>query len=418
MDKNLPSTEEMASEIQNLRERLWEAEQAIQAIRSGEVDALVITDAAGEQLYTLQGADYGYRVLVESISEGALILSQDNSIYYSNSSFAQMLQVNNESVVGSTLESYIAPDKTSEIKALIRKSRDCGKAEGEFPLLRKDGSSLPVKISLNSVSLEKFTGTCAILTNLSEQKRTEERLRVAAKKLMQSNEELKNFAFIASHDLQEPLRKIQTFGSKLHKILGKKLDESEQDFLKRMLSAANRMQQLIHDLLNYSRLSSQTEDMAKVDLNDVIKRVISNLEVAIEHAGVRLEISTMPTLKAEKTQMEQLFQNLIGNSVKFCRNEEPTIRIYSLQNKNECQIFVEDNGIGFEEKFLDRIFVPFQRLHSRGEYEGTGMGLAICRKIVERHSGSITAKSTPGKGTTFIVTLPLQKIRRSGEKED
>ncbi len=230
--------------------------------------------------------------------------------------------------------------------------------------------------------------------------------------LARSNEELQQFAFIASHDLQEPLRKITAFGDRLKVTCQDALTDKGHDYLQRMQNAAERMQVLIEDLLTLSRITTRAQPFVEVNIARVTQEVLSDLEIRIAQTQARIEIGELPTIKADPLQMRQLLQNLISNALKFHPEKEPPIvKIYSQKFTNQqlkseyCEIIVEDNGIGFEEKYLDRIFNVFQRLHGRSEYEGTGMGLAICRKIVERHQGSITAKSEPGKGASFIVTI-------------
>ena len=238
--------------------------------------------------------------------------------------------------------------------------------------------------------------------------------------LARSNAELQQFAYIASHDLQEPLRKIQAFGNQLKERSGEALSDQGRDYLERMQNASQRMQNLINDLLTLSRLTTKAQPFVPVNLTQVAQEVLSDLEFRIQQTNGRVFVGELPTIDAEPLQMRQLLQNLISNALKFHRFEEaPVVKIYNyfIMSQEQrpvetpvadfCQIFIEDNGIGFDEKYLDRIFNVFQRLHSRSEYEGTGMGLAICRKIVERHAGSITAKSTRGEGATFIVTLPI-----------
>jgi PAS domain S-box-containing protein len=231
--------------------------------------------------------------------------------------------------------------------------------------------------------------------------------------LARSNEELQQFAFIASHDLQEPLRKITAFGDRLKATCQDALTDKGYDYLQRMQNAAERMQVLIEDLLTLSRITTRAQPFVEVNLTRVTQEVLSDLEIRIAQTEARIEIGELPTIKADPLQMRQLLQNLISNALKFhLDNQPPIVKIYSQKSENQqlnseyCQIIIEDNGIGFEEKYLDRIFNVFQRLHGRTEYEGTGMGLAICRKIVERHQGSITAKSEPGKGASFILTIP------------
>jgi PAS domain S-box-containing protein len=233
-----------------------------------------------------------------------------------------------------------------------------------------------------------------------------------------SNEELQQFALIASHDLQEPLRKIKTFGERLQITCRDSLNEQGLDYLQRMLNATLRMQTLIQGLLALSRVTTKGQKFVTVNLNQIVQEVLSDLEITIQQTQVQVEVEELPVIQADPLQMRQLIQNLIINSIKFRRqNQPPVIKIYSqvldnhlenpILNNDHHQIIVEDNGIGFSEQYLDRIFHIFQRLHNRHEYEGTGIGLAICRKIVERHRGYITAKSQPDQGAKFIITLPV-----------
>jgi signal transduction histidine kinase len=236
------------------------------------------------------------------------------------------------------------------------------------------------------------------------------------RELARSNRELESFASVASHDLQEPLRKISAFGDRLASHCGESLDPKSRDYLERMQSAAARMQTLIHDLLAYSRVTTRGQPFVPVPLEDVAREVLADLELRIEKTGARVELRNLPTIEADPLQMRQLFQNLLSNALKFQRPEAPPeIQVEARLNPPEapgfCQLKVEDNGIGFEERYLDRLFKPFQRLHSHTAYEGTGIGLAICEKIVQRHGGSITAKSALGQGARFLVLLPLHQSR-------
>ncbi|PYS99348.1 MAG: histidine kinase [Acidobacteria bacterium] len=238
--------------------------------------------------------------------------------------------------------------------------------------------------------------------------------------LERSNRELQDFAFVASHDLQEPLRKIQAFGDRLRTVQAPKFDDQGRDYLDRMHSAAGRMHKLINDLLTFSRVTTKAQPFETIDLNMIARDVLSDLETTIEQSGGTVEVGDLPSIDADAMQMRQLFQNLIVNALKFRKPESPpVVKVEAeLVNKNAsgiegsasntfARITVADNGIGFDEKYLDRIFTPFQRLHGRNEYEGTGIGLAVCRKIVERHGGSLTAQSSAGNGATFIATMPV-----------
>jgi light-regulated signal transduction histidine kinase (bacteriophytochrome) len=220
---------------------------------------------------------------------------------------------------------------------------------------------------------------------------------------------------VASHDLQEPLRKISAFGDRLKGHCGESLDEKGNDYLERMHKAASRMQTLIHDLLAYSRVTTRAQPFAPVSLRTVTQEVLSDLELRIEKSGARVEVGALPTIHADPLQMRQLLQNLLSNALKFQRpGTPPVIHVDghvegSPANGSLCRLVVRDNGIGFDEKYLDRLFKPFQRLHGQSAYEGTGIGLAICKKIAERHGGSISVASAPGEGARFEVTLPVEQ---------
>ncbi|MFZ2444843.1 MAG: ATP-binding protein [Syntrophobacteraceae bacterium] len=263
--------------------------------------------------------------------------------------------------------------------------------------------------------------TTELASEVVERRRAEEETRGYADELERSNKELQEFAFVASHDLQEPLRKVQAFGSRLVERHGACLDGEGRDFLKRMTGAAKRMSEMIQALLDYSQVVTRAEGVRCVDLTLLVQEVVSDLEMAIEKSGGRVDVGDLPEIEADRIQMRQLFQNLIGNSLKFRGQEAPLVHIRAELTTNTeaaggtgaalCRIFVEDNGIGFDEKYLDRVFSLFQRLHGRSAFEGSGMGLAICRKIAERHGGSITARSREGAGSIFMITLPVNQSR-------
>jgi PAS domain S-box-containing protein len=245
---------------------------------------------------------------------------------------------------------------------------------------------------------------------LRVEERTDE-LEKYMRKLEESNQALQDFASIASHDLQEPLRKVEAFGNMLKRKCGESLDEQGNSYLERVLNANQRMQRLLTALLEYSRLSTMAAPFTEVELSMVVEEVLSDLEVRIVRTGGMVHVGDLPVIQAEPTQMRQLFQNLIGNALKFCKaDEKPVVEVRGAATNGKLRIEVQDNGIGFEERYLDRIFSPFQRLHGKASgYEGTGMGLAICKKIVERHGGSITAKSVPGEGSLFVIDLRVKQ---------
>jgi PAS domain S-box-containing protein len=258
---------------------------------------------------------------------------------------------------------------------------------------------------------------CAVGHDISDLVRKDQQLEAAVDELRRSNHELQNFSAAASHDLQEPLRKIQAFADRLRTGYAGRLDAQGLDYLERMLGAAQRMQALIDNLLNYADVTLRAQPFQPVDLAATVREVLSDLETVIEQAGAQIEVGPMHSLSADPTQMRQLLQNLLSNALKFRRPDvPPRVRVHSelvpasAGGASVCRIVVEDNGIGFDEKYRERIFQPFQRLHGRAEYGGTGIGLAIVHKIVERHDGEVTALSRPQQGTTFIVTLPLRML--------
>jgi signal transduction histidine kinase len=266
----------------------------------------------------------------------------------------------------------------------------------DFPFIDTDGSSLILEMGID----------------ITERKQAEAELSATVARLEQSNQALQDFASIASHDMREPLRKVISFGNLLRQKYADSLGQTGGDYLNRMIEASQRMQTLLTSLLDYSKVTIAQEPFEEVDLFDLVHDVLSDLEVRIAKTGGEVQVGELPVLAADHTQMRQLFQNLIGNALKFHKEgEKPVVKVLcDASDDANCLIVVEDNGIGFDEQHLDRIFAPFQRLHGRSSpFEGTGMGLAICKKIVERHGGSITARSEPGRGSAFVVTLPIKQ---------
>lgn len=276
---------------------------------------------------------------------------------------------------------------------------------------------LNVWLQIMSVRIED--GVAVTFRDISERKEAAQAMATANTKLEQRNRALRDFAYIASHDLQEPLRKISAFSNLMVEDYNDEVDEMGKYYLDRMQDAAQRMSQLISDLLVYSRVTTRARPFEPVDLNVIARNVCSDLDMQISDVKGRVAIEKLPTIEADSTQMRQLLQNLIGNALKFHRDGvPPVIRVAATTKRDQevngtnhdeiVQITVKDNGIGFEEKYADRIFTPFKRLHGRSEYSGTGMGLAICRRIVERHGGAIRVHSVPDEGTTFTVSLPVK----------
>jgi PAS domain S-box-containing protein len=309
---------------------------------------------------------------------------------------------------------YTEEDKRAGLPhQLLKEAEVNGKAIHEGWRVRKDGALFWGSVLITALHDEKgdVMGYAKVTRDLSERKIAEDTLKRKNRELERINQELSSFAYIASHDLQEPLRKIQTFLSRINELEKDNLSERSRDYFKRIENAGERMQQLIEDLLSYSRARPDESKMENVDLNHVLKDVIKILSQSIEEKHAQIDVHDLPVVNGIQFQLQQLFTNLLSNAIKFSKpGIPPKIEVKLVEDEkdsgNGYHIIVKDNGIGFEEEYKEKIFEIFQRLHGRSEYSGTGIGLAIVKKIVENHHGTIHAASTPGEGSTFHLLLP------------
>ncbi|MEM5788464.1 MAG: ATP-binding protein [Syntrophobacteraceae bacterium] len=372
-----------------------------------------------------------YADLYDFAPVGYLTLDKKGQIVDLNLTAARQLGIERMHLIGKPFQHFVfQQDKMGFLSHL---NEVFGKHERQVAEIRvspKGGEQIYVRLESIYLNGEDGAGLCR--TNVSDvtlRKRAEQVLQNAhdelerrvverttelghAVAMLESmNQELQEFTFIASHDLQEPLRKIQTFGNMLVRKHKESLNPEGQDYMGRIIKAANRMSELLRSLLDYSRTGSSLLNCKPVCLTEVAKDAAIDLELLIERSNGSVRISDLPTVDADAALLRQLFQNIIANSMKYRKESEPpAVKIYGSIVDSVCRIFIEDNGIGFEQDYSHRIFKPFERLHSQDSpYCGTGMGLAICRKIVNRHGGDIQARSIPGKGTTFIVTLPVEQ---------
>ncbi len=411
-------------ELQELRYQLDEANETIEAIRTGQVDALVVQGSNGHQLYTLKSADLTYRVFIEKMTEGAVTLNTQGIILYSNSRFAKMVNLPLSQVMGVSFEEFLAPECKADFRDLFIK---CWKVDCKEEFLLSSGEKkTPVQLSLTSLELDEGISLSVILTDLTAQKAAQEQLsdnnrqlEVINMALEASNHDLQQFASVASHDLQEPLRKIQIF-SNLIKERESELQPELHNYLDKIIYSADRMKKLIIDILNYSRLSATNTKFELVDLTELVKELRDDFELTIKEKNARIYIGDMPSIDVTRGQIRQVFQNIISNALKFSIGDKvPEIRITgykikerSFESEKEdngpfCLISIQDNGIGFDEKYVKNIFALFERLNAKDKYEGTGIGLSIAKKIIEKHNGLITAKSREGSGAEFKIILPV-----------
>jgi len=351
-----------------------------------------------------------------ALNESAIVAITDRAgnITHVNEKFCKISKYSREELLGQNHRIINSGHHNREFFEEMWKTISKGEAwEGEIRNRAKDGTFYWVNTSIVPFLDEKKQPYqyVAIRYEITQRKQAEENLKIYASRLEFSNRELQDFASVAAHDLQEPLRKIEAFGDRLKTKFSGTLGDDGKDYLNRMIVSASRMRRLIEDLLTFSRVTTRARPFQSTDLAVVMRDVLSDLEVRIEQAKGKVEVGELPKIDADSMQMQQLFQNLIANALKFHKpGEAPVVKVTAVVKGNECTLSFQDNGIGFDEKYLDRIFTIFQRLHGRQAYEGTGVGLAVCRRIAERHSGSITARSATDQGACFMVKLPVKQL--------
>jgi PAS domain S-box-containing protein len=366
----------------------------------------------------LRASEERFRLLVNNVRDYAIYtLDPEGHVESWNQGAQRIKGYRAEEIVGQHFSRFYPTEAVAEGRAFseLRTAAAQGTYEEEGVRVRKDGSRFWAHVVLTALRDDAghLLGFAKITQDISERKRLDEERQRVFSELERSNRELQDFAAVASHDLQEPLRKVQMFGDRLRSQYADQLGPEGRDFLERMLRAGARGQTLIQGLLAYSRVTTRAQPPVPVSLAQVASDVVVDLEAQLLDVQGAVEIGELPVIEADPLQMRQLIQNLIGNALKYHRADVPPrveIRAVPLTpSGSRWRLEVQDNGIGFEERYVDRIFKLFQRLHDRGVYDGAGMGLAICRKIAERHGGNISALSQPGAGSTFLVELPAKQ---------
>ena len=308
---------------------------------------------------------------------------------------------------GKQLEKLVQ-ERTTELNEANRQLRqDIIKRKKVEEALQKARDELERRVKERTAELTETNKK--LRAEITQRKQAEEKLKETTADLTRSNNDLEQFAYVASHDLQEPLRMVSSFVSLLANRYKDKLDSDAEQFIAYAVGGAKRMQELINDLLAFSRVGTRGKPFESTDCASVMDQVVVSLQRTIEEGGAEITYKALPTVMADFSQMVQLFQNLIGNAIKFRDKKPSRVRVSAEKRENEWVFSVRDNGIGLDSQYFERIFVIFQRLHAREEYPGTGIGLAICKKVVERHGGRIWCESQLGKGSTFYFTIPVKE---------
>jgi PAS domain S-box-containing protein len=352
-----------------------------------------------------------FRQLLESAPDAIIIVDSDGNILLVNRMAEVMFGYDRAELMGNAVE-VLLPERfrgghLQHRKNYFANARTRPMGSGlELFATNKNGAEIPVEISLSPLQSEDGQLVTAVVRDITERQQAREALEQHARDLERSNAELEQFAYVASHDLQEPLRMVASYAQLLSRRYRDQLDEDADDFIDYIVDGATRMQDLINDLLAFSRIGSRGSEFVPIDTNAVLQRVLNNLQLTIDDTHAAISYDHLPELNGDELEVVQLFQNLISNALKFHGEAPPAIHIGAHQEGNEVVFSVADQGIGIEPQYAERIFLLFQRLHGKKEYPGTGIGLAICKKIVDKHGGRIWIKSQPGKGTTFYFTLP------------
>ena len=354
----------------------------------------------------LRASEEEYREIFNATSDALILLDEEGRIAQVNETASELYGYAREEMLTMDPRHLIHPDYHHVYQQFLADLEKKGEFSGKTMDIRKSGDSFYTDVRGTKVRFQGQEYILAAIRDVTEQKEAELKLEETMRELERSNEELQRFAYVASHDLQEPLRMVTSYLQLLVQRYGDRLDGDAQEFIDYAVDGASRMKQLINDLLTYSRVDTRGVSLQPVDVEQVLDDVLENLQFRVEETEAGIIRHPLPIVPGDKSQLEQLFQNLIDNALKFRGNEPPRVEVGAEKGDGEWVFSVKDNGIGMDSRFKDRVFIIFQRLHTRDEYEGTGIGLAVSKRIVERHGGEIWYESEPGEGTTFYFTIP------------
>jgi chemotaxis family two-component system sensor kinase Cph1 len=388
-----------------------DVQRLVHELRIHQIELEMQNDELRRTQQELEASREKYFDLYDLAPVGYVSINENGIILESNLTAASMLSQERSYLVGQPFTRLIFREDQNIYyrchKQLVETREDhiC-----RIRMVKKDGNPLWVRINISiAQGIDGSTRFRAVIIDISERKQVDEKLSQVMEELTRSNEELEKFAYVASHDLQEPLRMVSSFARLLENRYKGKLDQDADDFINFAVDGANRMQVLITDLLAYSRVGRWGNEFKEESSDAVLERALSNLKVVVEQRGAVVTRDPLPVMMGDDSQLAQLFQNLIGNAVKFCKDRTPHIHVSSERRGNKWVFSIRDNGIGIAPEYFERIFLIFQRLHGKQEYPGTGIGLAICRKVAERHGGRIWVESEPGSGSTFYFTIPMER---------
>lgn len=356
----------------------------------------------GRRDETLQSREEQLLNVIENIADGVIILNKDGNVCFVNPAAMKLFDREADEFYGEKFGFPLVAGESTEIN-IVRK--DGGMCQAEMRVVEIEWEKKPACLaSIRDITAIKKSAE--FKAEVKERKKSEDQLRKQKEDLECSNQELEQFAYVASHDLQEPLRMVTSYVQLLARRYSGKLDRDADDFIGFAVDGANRMQRLINDLLAFSRVGTRVKDFVQIDSAAAVEKAVSNLQLAIEDSGAAVTHDELPSVMADDIQFVQLFQNLIGNAIKYRDANTPEIHVGADRRNGKWVFSVRDNGIGIDPEYKERIFVIFQRLHTKEKYSGTGIGLAVCKKIVERHGGHIWVEPGAGKGSVFYFTVP------------